>query len=159
MNTTIFSRLVRVLGGAALAITVSSGSASAGPAQFVIVNLNLPGVGFNDPTIREFGLTTVWKADLPQIRGTHLHPKDTGGTLLTTAFGTHGVIADMNGDGIQDVARVTTLNFPEHIENLRKRSLRIADHERAHASDSTRLLLTSACLAACRGERYVGHPA
>ena len=50
MNTTIFSRLVRVLGGAALAITVSSASASAGPAQFIIVNLNAAGVGFNDPT-------------------------------------------------------------------------------------------------------------
>ena len=50
MNTTIFSRLVRVLGGAALAIAVSSASASAGPAQFIIVNLNAPGVGFNDPT-------------------------------------------------------------------------------------------------------------
>jgi hypothetical protein len=29
------------------------------------------------------GVRTVWKADLPQIRGTHLHPKDTGGTLLS----------------------------------------------------------------------------
>ena len=26
---------------------------------------------------------TVWKADLATIRGTHLHPKDTGGTLLS----------------------------------------------------------------------------
>jgi hypothetical protein len=29
------------------------------------------------------GVRTVWKADLPRIRGTHLHPKDTGGTLLS----------------------------------------------------------------------------
>jgi hypothetical protein len=29
------------------------------------------------------GVRTVWKADLPDIRGTHLHPKDTGGTLLS----------------------------------------------------------------------------
>ena len=39
-----------MLGGAALAITVSTASASAGPAQFIIVNLNAAGVGFNDPT-------------------------------------------------------------------------------------------------------------
>ena len=31
----------------------------------------------------ELGVRTIWKADLPQIRGTHLHPKDTGGTLLS----------------------------------------------------------------------------
>jgi hypothetical protein len=29
------------------------------------------------------GVRTVWKADLAAIRGTHLHPKDTGGTLLS----------------------------------------------------------------------------
>ena len=29
------------------------------------------------------GVRTVWKADLATIRGTHLHPKDTGGTLLS----------------------------------------------------------------------------
>jgi len=29
------------------------------------------------------GVRTIWKLDLPQIRGTHLHPKDTGGTLLS----------------------------------------------------------------------------
>jgi hypothetical protein len=29
------------------------------------------------------GIRTVWKADLAAIRGTHLHPKDTGGTLLS----------------------------------------------------------------------------
>ena len=50
MNTTIFSRLGRVVTGAALAIAVASADASAGPAQFIIVNLNPPGVGFNDPT-------------------------------------------------------------------------------------------------------------
>jgi len=31
----------------------------------------------------ELGVRTIWKADLPNIRGTHLHPKDTGGTLLS----------------------------------------------------------------------------
>jgi hypothetical protein len=33
--------------------------------------------------LASIGVRTVWKADLPQIRGTHLHPKDTGGTLLS----------------------------------------------------------------------------
>jgi len=33
--------------------------------------------------LTSIGVRTVWKADLPQIRGTHLHPKDTGGTLLS----------------------------------------------------------------------------
>ncbi len=31
-------------------LVVTAGAVSAGPAQFVIVNLNAPGVGFNDPT-------------------------------------------------------------------------------------------------------------
>lgn len=29
------------------------------------------------------GVRIVWQADLPQISGTHLHPRDTGGTLLS----------------------------------------------------------------------------
>jgi hypothetical protein len=33
--------------------------------------------------LASIGVRTVWKADLSQIRGTHLHPKDTGGTLLS----------------------------------------------------------------------------
>jgi Glyoxalase-like domain len=33
--------------------------------------------------VAALGVRTVWKQDLPQIRGTHLHPKDTGGTLLS----------------------------------------------------------------------------
>ena len=33
--------------------------------------------------VSELGVRTVWKLDLPQIRGTHLHPKDTGGALLS----------------------------------------------------------------------------
>jgi Glyoxalase-like domain len=33
--------------------------------------------------LRSIGVRTVWKADLAAIRGTHLHPKDTGGTLLS----------------------------------------------------------------------------
>ncbi len=33
--------------------------------------------------LASIGVRTVWKLDLPQIRGTHLHPKDTGGTLLS----------------------------------------------------------------------------
>lgn len=31
----------------------------------------------------DLGLRVVWKADLPDIRGTHLHPADLGGTLLS----------------------------------------------------------------------------
>jgi hypothetical protein len=31
----------------------------------------------------KLGVRTVWKLDLPNMRGTHLHPKDTGGTLLS----------------------------------------------------------------------------
>ena len=31
----------------------------------------------------DVGVRTIWKLDLPEIRGTHLHPKDTGGTLLS----------------------------------------------------------------------------
>jgi hypothetical protein len=33
--------------------------------------------------LASIGVRTVWKADFSQIRGTHLHPKDTGGTLLS----------------------------------------------------------------------------
>jgi glyoxalase-like protein len=33
--------------------------------------------------VGSLGVRTVWKADLAAIRGTHLHPKDTGGTLLS----------------------------------------------------------------------------
>jgi len=33
--------------------------------------------------VSAMGVRTVWKADLAAIRGTHLHPKDTGGTLLS----------------------------------------------------------------------------
>jgi len=33
--------------------------------------------------VADLGVRTVWKLDLPQIRGTHLHPKDTGGALLS----------------------------------------------------------------------------
>lgn len=33
--------------------------------------------------LERIGVRTVWKLDLPEIRGTHLHPKDTGGTLLS----------------------------------------------------------------------------
>jgi Glyoxalase-like domain len=33
--------------------------------------------------LARIGVRTVWKLDLPEIRGTHLHPKDTGGTLLS----------------------------------------------------------------------------
>lgn len=31
----------------------------------------------------EFGVRTVWQIDLPEARASHLHPKDTGGTLLS----------------------------------------------------------------------------
>lgn len=43
------SLLRRVLAGIALSMA-AIGAASAAPAQFIIVNLNAPGVGFNDPT-------------------------------------------------------------------------------------------------------------
>ena len=52
MNPSILSKVVRSLSTAA-AIRLSPPSVvSAGPAQFVIVNVNAPGVGFNDPTPR-----------------------------------------------------------------------------------------------------------
>ncbi len=41
---------MRILVFALAGIVLSAGVVSAGPAQFVIVNLNAPGVGFNDPT-------------------------------------------------------------------------------------------------------------
>jgi hypothetical protein len=41
-----------------------------------------------------------------------------GGNLLVSAFGAHGLIADMNGDGIKDVLKITTLNSPIHIAIL-----------------------------------------
>ena len=43
---------VRVLVIAAAASLLLAGVVSAGPAQIVIVNINAPGVGFNDPTPR-----------------------------------------------------------------------------------------------------------
>ena len=52
MNTSIVSKTVRALSGAAAATLLCASVASAGPAQFVIVNINPPGVGFNDPTPR-----------------------------------------------------------------------------------------------------------
>ena len=33
--------------------------------------------------VAALGVRVVWSADLPGIAGTHLHPKDTGGTLLS----------------------------------------------------------------------------
>ena len=50
MTTTPLRRFARtsILAGAVTALT--SAAAFAGPAQFIIVNLNAPGVGFNDPT-------------------------------------------------------------------------------------------------------------
>jgi hypothetical protein len=32
---------------------------------------------------RELGIRTVWEIDLPDIGGTHLHPADVGGTILS----------------------------------------------------------------------------
>jgi PA domain len=49
-HTTHCSKLIRSLVFAIGAIALSAGAAAAGPAQFVIVNTNAPGVGFNDPT-------------------------------------------------------------------------------------------------------------
>ena len=50
MTTIRLHRSTRALILALAALVVSAGAASAGPAQFVIVNINAPGVGFNDPT-------------------------------------------------------------------------------------------------------------
>ena len=33
--------------------------------------------------VAALGLRVVWQADLPEIRGTHLHPRDTGGAILS----------------------------------------------------------------------------
>lgn len=33
--------------------------------------------------VERLGVRIVWKADLPDIRGTHLHPRDTGGAILS----------------------------------------------------------------------------
>ena len=33
--------------------------------------------------VAELGVRVVWQADLPDIRGTHLHPRDTGGAILS----------------------------------------------------------------------------
>src|SRR4051794_12681064 len=50
MNMTHRSKPMRTLAFALAAIVLSAAAASAGPAQFVIVNINAAGVGFNDPT-------------------------------------------------------------------------------------------------------------
>lgn len=50
MNTTSVCTSLRTLAFAVAAVVLSAHVVSAGPAQFVIVNLNAPGVGFNDPT-------------------------------------------------------------------------------------------------------------
>ena len=33
--------------------------------------------------VAALGIRVVWQADLPEIRGTHLHPRDTGGAILS----------------------------------------------------------------------------
>jgi hypothetical protein len=33
--------------------------------------------------VTELGVRVVWSIDLPQIRGTHLHPRDVGGAILS----------------------------------------------------------------------------
>ena len=33
--------------------------------------------------VEKLGVRVVWKADLPEIRGTHLHPADVGGAILS----------------------------------------------------------------------------
>ena len=52
MNSSIVPKFVRVLSAATAASLLLAGVVSAGPAQIVIVNINAPGVGFNDPTPR-----------------------------------------------------------------------------------------------------------
>ena len=41
---------IRLVALAVASLVVPAAAATAGPAQFVIVNINAPGVGFNDPT-------------------------------------------------------------------------------------------------------------
>jgi hypothetical protein len=50
MTSTRLSSSIRTFALALAGIVLVAAAASAGPAQFVIVNLNAPGVGFNDPT-------------------------------------------------------------------------------------------------------------
>lgn len=50
MNSTYVLRPMRLLMFALAGIALSAGVVTAGPAQFVIVNINAAGVGFNDPT-------------------------------------------------------------------------------------------------------------
>jgi len=50
MTTIRLHRPTRALILALAALVVTAGAAGAGPAQFVIVNINAQGVGFNDPT-------------------------------------------------------------------------------------------------------------
>ena len=52
MTISTLAKTLRVLSAAAAATLLCTQTANAGPAQFVIVNLNAPGVGFNDPTPR-----------------------------------------------------------------------------------------------------------
>src|SRR3954471_1353271 len=52
MNSFTVSNAVRVLSGVAAATLLLAGAASAGPAEIVIININAPGVGFNDPAPR-----------------------------------------------------------------------------------------------------------
>src|SRR5689334_14366524 len=50
MTSPILGRFARTLTLTGAAFILSSAAALAGPAQFVIVNINAAGVGFNDPT-------------------------------------------------------------------------------------------------------------
>jgi hypothetical protein len=43
------------------------------------------------------GVRVVWTADLPDIAGTHLHPKDVPGAVLTTAFAKVAFAGDYGG--------------------------------------------------------------
>ena len=52
MKPSIISRFVRVLSVTTAATLLLAGAVSAGPAQIEIVNINAPGVGFNDPALR-----------------------------------------------------------------------------------------------------------
>jgi hypothetical protein len=38
-----------------------------------------------------------------------------GGNLNFTAFGAHGLICDMNGDGLKDIVKLSTLGSPQHV--------------------------------------------
>ena len=48
-----------------------------------MVILQCDDLGADRARVAALGIRVVWQADLPDIRGTHLHPRDTGGAILS----------------------------------------------------------------------------